>query len=48
MPRRGGKRKKTRTHKEITEAEIDAVPKSIIMRRSELTKDMKLFEKDLR
>ncbi len=48
MPRVGGKRKKTRTHKEVTEGEYDSVPKSIVMKRNELTKDMKHLEQNLR
>ena len=48
MPKRGGRRRKRRTHKEISEAQYDEVPKSLIMKRSVLTKDMKHFEQNLR
>ena len=48
MPRVGGKRKKSRTHKIVNEYEYDEVPKSFVMKRSELNKDMKIFEQNLR
>ena len=48
MPRKGGKRKKTRTHVSLTEAEIDAVPKSMVLKRSQLSRDMKLLEQEVR
>ena len=48
MPKSGVRRKKTKTHKEITEQEYDSVPKSIVMKRTDLPKEMKLFEKNLR
>lgn len=48
MPKKGSRRKKTKTHKEITEQEYDSVPKSIVMKRTDLPKEMKLFEKNLR
>lgn len=48
MPRRGGKRKKTKTHVPMSELEIDAVPKSVVLKRSSLSIDMKLLESEIR
>lgn len=48
MPKSGSRRKKTKTHKEITEKEYDSVPKSIVIKRTDLPKEMKIFEKNLR
>ena len=42
------KKKKTRTHIAETEAEIDDVPKSMIMRRTKIEKEGKYLEKNLR
>ena len=48
MPRRGGKRKKTKTHVPMSEQDIDAVPKSVVLKRSSLSIDMKLLEAEIR
>lgn len=48
MPRRGGRKKKTRTHVPMTEEEIDAVPKSMVIRRTRLDKEIRLVEDALR
>ena len=48
MPRHGSRRKKTRTHKSLTEQEIDSVPKSMVIKRSTLPKELKLLLKNFR
>jgi len=41
MPKKGGKRKKSRTHKEATEDDYDKVPKTFVIRRGEVPKQVK-------
>ena len=48
MPRIGSRRKKTKTHVKTTEEQNDTVPKSMIIKRTSLDKDLKMLEKELR
>ena len=48
MPKHGSRKKKTRTHKAVTEDEVNSVPKSMVIKRSVLPKDVKLLLKDFR
>lgn len=48
MPRVGSRRKKTKTHVKETEEQMDSVPKSMVVKRTSLSKDLKLLEKELR
>lgn len=41
MPKTGGKRKKTRTHKKIEEGEYDKVPKTFVLKRGEISKELR-------
>ena len=48
MPRVGSRRKKTKTHVKETEEQMDSVPKSMVVKRTSLDRDLKLLEKELR
>lgn len=48
MPRIGSRRKKTKTHVLQTEEQLDEVPKSMIIKRTTLSKDLKELKKELR
>lgn len=41
MPKRGGKRKKTRTHKEPLEEDYDKIPKTFVIKRGGVSKQIK-------
>ena len=48
MPRQGNKRKKRRTHVVKTEEQYDEVPKSLVLRRTDLVRDCLKLEHDIR
>ena len=48
MPRTGGKRRKTRTHKEVQDEEFDFIPKSFILKRGRVGPLVKELVQDVR
>ncbi len=48
MPKRGARRRKTRTHKEATDEEIDEAPKSFILKRGKVSPYTRLLLSDMR
>lgn len=48
MPRVGSKRKKTKTHVVQTDEDLTSVPKSMVIKRTTLSKDLKDLKRELR
>ena len=48
MPRKGGKRKKTRTHKEVVDEDAEFAPKSFIIKRGKIGPYLKELLADCR